>query len=413
MIEQPSDVLSDEDAAAFGTPPVAELGQPIKKPFRPWHHPRKQYVRIHQWCHEIVKLIDELKLPAGTPFRYFSLPGDELLDVRVLHGVCDRHRVSLRYLGFNDIARRHEARIESNLSRNEVSALKFIDPHSHVAEDRLESLSSPTGRSAKSVLQQGPYHAINLDLCDSIAMRDADHPGGSTLGALTTLLELQTKTSEPWVLFVTTLAQRAAISERNRQGFQSAIDANIGASGEFKEELAQLLKCSVESLDARLQDAWQGDGDRYIPVFATGFGKWLLSVLARTPGARELQLLSCVYYQVGPDGPDMVSLAFRCHSPVAALADPHGIIAAASPPQTLSEVDLAIRLARGIGAAENVDHLLKTRDGLAERLIQQSSRLLSQARYSADEYIEWAMAELDRNRGPHLAADATTAQAAA
>ena len=75
--EDVDDVYSDEV-------PEHGLLHQAKAEFQRWHHPRKQYVRINnQWCAAARQLIGDLHLGQGDPFRYLTLPGNELLDVRV------------------------------------------------------------------------------------------------------------------------------------------------------------------------------------------------------------------------------------------------------------------------------------------------------------------------------------------
>lgn len=147
-----TDDLDDEDNAqedlASTYQPAPEHSLSPVKSFEAWHLPRKQYVRINQWCSEVRKLIPDLGLAQGDPFRYLTLPGNELLDVRALHGVCHPLGVKLRYLGFNSVGPNTPAQAELALSQTEVRALSSIDEFSGVIEDRLEAVSN--SRSAAS-----------------------------------------------------------------------------------------------------------------------------------------------------------------------------------------------------------------------------------------------------------------------
>lgn len=60
-----------------------------KKEFKPWHNPRKQLVRKEQWIYFTSKYLANI-LSGRTTLKYFSLPGDDLLDVRVFHdSICE------------------------------------------------------------------------------------------------------------------------------------------------------------------------------------------------------------------------------------------------------------------------------------------------------------------------------------
>jgi len=394
------DETAPEDLQAYlDQAPDHGIFQQAKTDFQRWHHPRKQYVRIHQWCAGVRQLIRELGLGNGDPFRYLTLPGNELLDVRALQGVCQPLGVQLRYLGFNSVQRGGSDQAELNISRSEVQALAGIDRFSLVLEDRLEAVANDRSPAFGTARQHGPFHAINIDLCDSIAFRDVDDPRGSILGVVAKLLELQLQTAEPWLLFITTMAQPGLISQRSRQGFDAAISANTAASDVFREEMAQLVSGSAEELDARLEQAWAGQDPDFLRLFCAGLGKWLLALLVDAAPPRELVLLSSCYYQVGPDGPDMLSLAFRCNTPRQPVADRHGILPAAQPTKPFSEVEVAIDLARKLSASIDLDQMLAGDQPLAEKLITQAGRLLATARFREDAYQDWARAELARGHG--------------
>lgn len=398
--------LSDRDAASEDIDDVYPAQGPdhglqrqAKTEFQPWHHPRKQYVRIHQWCSAAQRLIKDLRLQAGDPFHYLTLPGNELLDIRALHGVCESAGVTLRYLGFNSVGSGSSDQAELHLSQNEVRCLAAIDPHSQVLEDRLESVARDRSPALRSARQRAPFHAINIDLCDSIAFRDADDPRGSMLAVLGRLLELQCQTSDPWLLFITTRALPGLICQSARDGFMSAIAENTAASAEFRAKLAELVSVSADDLDAALGLAWTGQDTRFLRLFCTGLGKWLLSLLGNAP-PRELILLSSCSYQVGADGPDMLSLAFRCNTPPQPVADRHGILASPAAPAPFSEVDAALRMVAEVAGTKDLDQMLAGDPATAAKLIAQASRLLASARYHTDAYEAWAAQQLGRRTQP-------------
>lgn len=398
MNSVPDDEAAPEDLEGVFSDLAPDHGGLLqaKVAFQPWHHPRKQYVRIHQWCSAVQALIKELRLGSGDPFRYLSLPGNELLDVRALQGVCQPAAVKLRYLGFNSVQRGSSDQAELSLSQSEVRALAGIDGFSLVLEERLEAIANDRSHAFSVARQHGPFHAINIDLCDSIAFRDVDDRRGSILGVMARLLELQLQKTTPWLLFLTTMAQPGTISARSRSAFDAAIAANTAASAEFREELAKLVSCTAAELDTRLEQAWKGQDPDFLRLFCAGLGKWLLHLAGGAAPPRELTLLSSCYYQVGPDGPDMLSLAFRCDAQQPPLADAFGILQEAAPQPPFSEVQAALRMARELSGSIDLDRLLIDKPALAAKLIGQAGRLLATARYREDAYEEWARREVER-----------------
>lgn len=396
MSDEFGDDAAPEDTD-FGAAPEHGEFEGIKTRFERWHHPRKQFVRVRQWCAAAKDLIKELSLGPGVPFSYLTLPGNELLDVRALSGVCEKASVPLRYLGFNSVGKGTAQQAELNISHNEVRELAAVDRFSVIMEERLEAVANDLSPAYRRTREFGPFHAINIDLCDSIAFRDVDDRRGSTLGVVAKLLELQLQTSSPWLLFVTTMAQPDLVSARTREGFMGAINANTAASADFKDELAGLISGTADELDVRLEAAWQSQDPDFLRLFCTGLGKWLLSLLGRAAPPRNLTLLSSYYYRVGPDGPDMLSIAFRCDTPPQELTDQHGILV--QPPaaaEAFSEVQLAIQMARSLRESTDLDQMLLDDPELAEKLIVQASKLMSSARFSVPAYEAWARDELER-----------------
>lgn len=112
LVEEALDLQKEPEALA-----VPEKG------FKPWHKPRKHFVRLRQWSDEVKALITDLsRMRAGAlpeRLRYLTLPGDELLDIRVLHDACAEKKVRLRYLGFNT-PEGGVRRLESELSQAKV-----------------------------------------------------------------------------------------------------------------------------------------------------------------------------------------------------------------------------------------------------------------------------------------------------
>ena len=62
---------------------VPTLESRARREFKPWHKPRKHFVRLHQWCHETRQLLKKLQYANGSELRYLGLPGEDLLDIRL------------------------------------------------------------------------------------------------------------------------------------------------------------------------------------------------------------------------------------------------------------------------------------------------------------------------------------------
>jgi hypothetical protein len=363
-----------------------------KTAFQPWHHPRKQVVRLEQWCAEVRKLIPQLGLGYGDPFKYLTLPGNELLDVRALHGVFERAGVKLRYTGFNSVGPGTPDAAELALSQSEVRSLSSIDKFSTVLEYRLEAVSNERSPAYRATVSASPFHAINLDLCESLTFREIGHRKGSPLEAAGTLLRLQLQSAKPWLLFITTKAEPDLVAPFARDGFSRALDANSAASEAFKAKLVTLLATTVDQLDADLATAWMTHDVRFLKLLSAGLGKWLLSILAHAAPPRGLALLSACYYQSGPHGPDMLSLVFRCDGAVHGLQDPNAIFPPVPQLASQSEVESGIALASAADAMTDLDARMADTD-FRQLMIEKAARLMATARFAEEDYKNWAEAQ--------------------
>lgn len=397
MTDTGPNATAPEDIALGVDPRHVEPAQ-RKTTFERWHHPRKQYVRIQQWCAQARALIRELQLPRGSTFNYLTLPGDEMLDIRALNDVCAERGVMLKYLGFNNVTPGTARSAELNLSHSEVRDLPGVDRFSTVLEEKLEAIGRRDSPAHHQMRQHGPFHAINIDLCDSLTHRDIDDRRGSSLKVLAELMRTQLTTTSPWLLFLTTMAQPGLVSARNLQGFQETINANIEASPDFAAELARLVSGNADELDARMQIAWTQQDPDFLRLFCAGLGKWLLAILCNSAPQRSLHLVNSFYYRVGPDGPDMISLAFRCDTAPQDLVDRAGILPAAEQADPFSEVQLAIALAQELHSATDLDEMIADDAELSERLVRQAKRLMGSARFNPDAYEAWAAEELRKHR---------------
>jgi hypothetical protein len=244
-----------------------------KTTFLPWHRPRKQHVRVHQWCVQTRALAVRRKTEfSSRPLTYLGLPGDDLLDIRVLHDAVEPEGIKLRYLGFNS-----GKNVESSISEVEVNALPAIDSaKSRIVGDTFEAIAIPTTIAAKNAQEFAPFDVVNLDLCRSVATAapGAQH---SVFEALKRVLELQDKTQAgEWILFLTTHANPESVDEQALSILLQCIKDNAANHATFGPHLDRSLGVTAAGLD---QPAGL-ESNEFALAFALGIGKWLLHAVA-------------------------------------------------------------------------------------------------------------------------------------
>ena len=330
MTDLPTSPESDEEAqddilAIYGRPesyPV-DLAQAVeqRRSFRPWHHPVKQIVRVRQWAALTKRLLETR--PHGNPrfLRYFTLPGPDLLDVRVLADVCDPLGIRIEYFGFDagtsnpaddaDLAEDQSA--DANWVTAESSLLQAgrITPDAVIYTDRLEDIAVPDSHAAMQLRQRPAFDVVNIDACDHLAYAPKGRTR-NTFDALNALLQHQMGAKSPWLLFITTRAVPSLLGQPGIQ-FQAAITQNLCVpQGTFGASLAACLDVDESKLAAELNSIWGKQDARFLKLYSVGLGKFLLQFFHAQPNLpANVELASIYAYRVHCEEPDMLALAFR------------------------------------------------------------------------------------------------------
>lgn len=392
MATDDEDALAIEDEVYQRAAIKPQLTELPEKQFKPWHKPRKHYLRVYQWCHEIAALIKELGLGDGDALGYLGMPGEDLLDVRTLQGVCERGKVKLRYLGFDSTAD-NDGQYELNLSKHEVASLGFMDPFSKILKDRVEGIAVDKSVTQMQFEQTAPYDVINLDLCDSVA---AGTGPGSYYDALTQICNLQLKAgrSKPWLLFMATRAIRSQIDNVSKVKLLQCVQTNMASSATFTQRVKERLSLDAQDVANEIADASLLEHTRLVRAFGLGLAKWLLKVCMSTDPKVTVTLLGSYSYRIEQNEPDMLSLAFRFEPVIHARVDDSGLgrAAVAAAPIVPTEESLGIALAESVGSVRDVDQLLADDTKLMEKVTAQAATVLEAARYRRDKYLEWLAA---------------------
>lgn len=347
--------------------------------FKAWHKPRKHFLRIHQWCHEIQKLIRNLHVESGV-FRYLGLPGEDLLDLHVIKGACPPG-VQLRYLGF-DSSRSPEL----NLAQNEINSDKSIDPTSRVINDRIESITNTDSMAYQYVSNDGPFDVINLDFCESVT--HAEDGGVPQLEAIGALCELQAKKrGQPWILLLTTRAIRTDLADEVKRSLFGTVITNINDHANFSSELGKKLGLDLDKIEKELKSSPPLSDSDWLNVYMLSLCKWLLHFMMRDSYSVSVTLLPSYIYGVHGKTPDMVSFAFRFESAVSPRKDPSGLIKTREEEVAVpTEAELAINIVEGISKVNNVDEILRTDNEKRKKITAKSAKLLEGLRYDMDAY---------------------------
>ncbi len=376
-------VLSDEEERAF----------------KPWHKPRKHYLRVHQWCAMLRRLIGELSYGEGDTIHYLGLPGEDFLDIRTLEGVCDRAKVSLRYLGFDSSADTG-GEYEMLLSKHEISALSFVDPFSVLARDSVEKLASDTSIAREIFQRVGPFDVINLDICDSVL---SSVGSGSYFDTLSQLCDLQLRCGRvtPWLVFLSTRAVRSQLEATAKKKLLQCILGNLEGSASFGELLSKKLALEATAIRKELKNEELLEHPALVTALGVGLGKWLLKLTMSANPKVTVRLLQSYSYRVETAHPDMLSLAFKFEPIIESRRDASRLAASAKKTTNVTEIELASELIESVASIQDVDQLLADNTQLFQRVLRQSGEILASARYDIDAYRRWVASSTTFGRAGH------------
>lgn len=379
----------DENSFADG---IVEIGayeapSPEKKHFLPWHRPRKQFVRENQWCKQIDLMLQDAPR-SDDVLKYLGLPGVDLLDLRHFHSViCVKHNLRLRFLGFNSSASpSSKAHVELNISLDEVRRLDKVDTKSACIGDNFSLIANKNSIAFQKTHALGPYDVINLDLCDGFSGQEPSGLNNNTYyNAVNSLLTLQARYKNPWLLLLTTRADRSNIDHNVLQTLLCKYNENLKRCPEF-------LKVSSEEFSIEAEHALKMAVDTpcgLLQIFLTGLYKWFLSLaLAQNPPT-SIELRSVIGYRVNQDSEheDLISLALRFTPTLTPTADPAGLSRLQS--KALNECKLSAKALRRVAKRVDADKVLADDTELNQRMTDATAKLLSLARYDVNEYEKW------------------------
>lgn len=363
-----------------------EPAKPSKRDFHAWHKPRKQYVREHQWGREIGRVLDEGE-QSEQALSYLGLPGPDLLDLRYLYGkLCAPRGLGLRFLGFN------RAAVEGNpelpdllLSLDELKRADGVDPRSDVLGDDVAHIGNESSIAWKRTSALGPFDIINWDLCDGFAKAAPSSVDDDQYRAINRLMSLQARSKRPWLLFLTTRIDRAAVNVTVLERLAGAYVQNLSQCQEFAAKSTQEFQVSTE---AEVTAALESDRG-LVHVFVTGLCKWLASMALQQAPPTDAHVESVIVYKVDQAAAceDLVSIAIRFTPTLLLTGDAAGLVVGAE--QGPDECKTASRALMAVARRKNVDATLQADSALLVELVEATIDLLNEARYDESAYRAW------------------------
>lgn len=370
----------------FGNQKLPEHSALPERKVKPWHKPRKQWIRRHQWLKEIDNLCGLLNFKDGRPLRYLSLPGEDLLDVRVIRECCATRRIKLKYLGLNDDYSSNTPNTWLHIAANEVNGHAAIDRESIVIRDRFEQIADRESQAFHYVKEYGPFDVVNLDLCQSTSPLKPQQ--NNYYAALESLADHQIKTrpgNEPWLLLITSRAGGPWVLPDDMSKLVACVGANVKKHDDFAAGLEVLVPKGPELCVGGTHNWSTFNQPHFVSLFSVGLGKWLLKLLATAQPKWGVRGLGSYAYRIKAESPDMVSLAFLLEGYVAGPKDTVGLSSGVAVQDIeFDEKALALGLLKGVREIGDVDAKLGADSKLYSAMEKETVELLLSARYKPD-----------------------------
>jgi DNA polymerase-3 subunit alpha len=205
--------------------------------------------------------------------------------------------------------------------------------------------------------------------------------------AVSNLLSIQARNPAPWLLFLTTRADKQNINARVLQALIEKYCANLRECAAFKD--ASREKFAIETEVEVVQATTEPKG--LLEVFLTGLCKWFVGLALEHTPPISVEVISVFGYRVdkGAEHEDLVSLALKFMPTHIPPPDPLGLAACAV--KSPDEGTLATRALRKIAKRIDADLKLAENSDLLQSMTEDTANLLSLARYDAEKYRAWAV----------------------
>ena len=365
---------------------VEELAVPIAlDTLRPWHLPRKQFIRERQWrcCAELlIKRLQKQNAPSiqsGT-LNYLTLPGIDHFDVEILGELAKSRELRLNATGFLSEAGRDPVKARSQVRADTLIKRGLIEDTSITFPSRFEEISGLNSQAYREIKSRAPFHIINIDACGSIAAPTAHH-SDRIIDALHRLIELQIGViRDPWLLYLTTDIREDNLSENVKKALEEAIRENAALSDKFNEGTIAYFGMDGDDLETALAGA-SDEPAKFVSKFSLGFAKWLLHIADSQKW--DLKCRSFFCYSTTPKDDDRVSmpcLAFEFRPRPIILEDRFGVVEPhnPNPPEPHDYSIVALNKTQNM---LNVDTLLANNEGLRIEFAKKQRALLQNAGY--------------------------------
>lgn len=394
MSDSPSSKKDDgtqEGAIAKTYGPIVEFSKPTKilQP-QAWHRPRKQWVREEQWLASIAASIKAGEISNSKILKYLTLPGADLLDVRMLGKLCKEHSYTLRILGFNDGGAGDGDPFDASETLAPLWLDGIVSRDSYLYSDKFQSLANPKSFGRQTLNQVGTMDVINLDLCNSIAAYQNSGADPTHYNAIHELFDFQRRNrTDPFLVFITTRVDSRKVDPAAFRKLTKLVRKNC-ADARFESTLQSAFALGKHKMIGYDEQCRIPSAVDFSRTMLVGLSKWLIGLLLSSSPKWKISLLSAAEYSLyARGGKEMVSLAYRCEMIKTEASDATKLSTKnVVPHDEISEALLAIDIVNAAKQIFDLDALI-SENGLYEDLALKAAVVMEQAGYQKESFLRW------------------------
>ena len=364
---------------------VPKHEKPRTKKFQGWHLPRKTWIRINQWGSEITNFIANYPgIGQDNQFKYLTLPGTDLLDVRYLSSLMP-DELQIKFLGFcSDLEEPNEN--ELNLSLSEVMKLPNVHKESKVIPDKFEQVVDVDSKAYHSLKDYAGFDAINIDLCNAL-LPSGKRQIPSQCDGIKRILDVQMKfRKKPWLFFLTTRAGPNEVNNEDMQKLWKIIQDNANEHTPFKDGVVSITGANPKDID-KLSDL----KDHFSLLFGVGISKWLVKLMVSGTPPCIVTISRGHCYRIKSKSPNMLSLCFLMIPIATPRVDPAGIVNEQIQDDTTNDdyITSVLEVIEKFKNLGDIDIMMRNNKTLFDEMVQSTISLLEQARYDTTNYRKW------------------------
>ncbi|MEE4886389.1 PP_RS20740 family protein [Pseudomonas alliivorans] len=317
LFEEDSSLL-DIDEISGGVSP--QLSSAII--YKPWHKPRKQFIRDKQWWFQLERLLSRNSHYQTVPvIKYFGLPGSDLLDVNYLSKKLSVAFVDKKLFvhGFIDSAGEKE---KADIRLSELLDRDNVDRQSKVDKYNFNSLAIKGSLAIEKIKEQGAYHLINLDFCDGVFKQ-------ATFHSMMTLFDVQFAymLDIPWLFCLTTRADEGGVAQELLSDLNRVFQEEVSGDAEFLAALEEHRRAIFNLVrDKKSISDGHLTGTDLSEVLQACFLYWV--VCNSHHNGSRMDVVSLMKYKVhgGSSHPDMYSYVVKFTKKFVGKPDALGVV---------------------------------------------------------------------------------------